>query len=310
MYIITHRKIFFTFSGLLILGSIVAMSVYGFNFGIDFKGGSILEVSYPLGPEGSVLRPSLESIKPELDKLNLGLYILTPSGEANFILKTRDITPEEKAKIMNIFAISPMSDIGENQVKEERFNSLGPVVGNQLKNKALVAIAVVTLCIVLFITFAFRKVSKPVASWKYGLATIIALAHDVIIPTGVFILWSHFYGGEIDLLFVTALLAILGYSVHDTIVVFDRVRENLHLEARPPSGGFEQVVGKSVTQTFGRSINTSVTIFLALAALYFFGGESTKNFALILLIGVIAGTYSSIFVASPLLITLEKLQKK
>ncbi len=298
MHIVNNRKIFFTLSGLLVLGSVLAIYMFGFHLGIDFKGGSLLEVSY------QTTRPAPETIKAGLDTDNLGSYILTPSGNLNYILKTRDLTPAEKTVVLSAFQTDQ-----NNQAKEERFNSLGPVVGNQLKNKAMVAIIIVIICIVLFITFAFRKVSRPVASWKYGLATIIALAHDVIIPTGVFVIWSHFRGGEIDLLFVTALLAILGYSVHDTIVVFDRVRENLNLEARLPSGGFEEVVGKSVTQTFGRSINTSLTIFLALAALYFIGGESTRDFAFVLLVGVIAGTYSSIFVASPLLVTLEKLQK-
>ncbi len=297
MFIINHRKIFFTLSAVLIIGSILVMFLYGFNFGIDFKGGSLLEVSYATN------RPAAEGIKADLDNLSLGTYILTPSGDLNYILKTRDISPDEKVLVLSAFQKDPA-----NPAKEERFNSLGPVVGSQLKTKAMIAIVIVILCIVLFITFAFRKVSTPVASWKYGFATIVALAHDVIIPTGVFILWSHFRGGEIDLLFVTALLAILGYSVHDTIVVFDRVRENLKVGNRKES--FEQTVGNSVTQTFGRSINTSLTIFIALAALYFLGGESTRDFAFVLLIGVIAGTYSSIFVASPLLVTLEKMQKK
>src|SRR3989344_9499990 len=300
MFIINHRKVFFVLSTILIIGSVLAMLTYGWNLGIDFKGGSILEVSYESD------RPSLDSVRSELDNLGLGSYILTPTGERNYTLKTREITPEEKTSILRTF--TPMSDIGVNQAKEEKFSSIGPVVGNQLKNKALIAITIVIICIVLFITFAFRKVSHPVSSWKYGLATIIAFAHDVIIPTGVFVLWSHFHGGEIDLLFVTALLAILGYSVHDTIVVFDRVRENLrNAHGKEP---FIETVGKSVTQTFGRSINTSLTIFLALVALYFIGGSSTKDFAFVLLIGIIAGTYSSIFVASPLLVTLEKLQKK
>ena len=256
-----------------------------------------MEVSY------NSSRPAPEGIKENIDTLNLGTYILSPSGDLNYILKTRDLTTDEKVIVMSAF----QGDSG-NLAKEERFNSIGPVVGSQLKNKAIIAIIIVIICIVLFITFAFRKVSRPVASWKYGLATIVALAHDVIIPTGIFVTWIHFHGGEIDLLFVTALLAILGYSVHDTIVVFDRVRENL----RTGSGKepFVETVGKSVTQTFGRSINTSLTIFLALIALYFIGGESTKDFAFVLLIGVIAGTYSSIFVASPLLVTLERLQKK
>ncbi len=297
MFIVNNRKFFFALSALLVIGSIVAMFVYGLNLGIDFKGGSVLEVSYVN------TRPEMSGVKSSLDSMGLGNYILTPSGEHNYVLKTKDLTPAEKTAVLSAFQKDP-----NNIAKEERFNSLGPVVGNQLKNKALVAIGLVVLAIVLFITFAFRKVSFPVASWKYGLATIIALAHDVIIPTGVFVAWIHFHGGEIDLLFVTALLAILGYSVHDTIVVFDRVRENLR--SVPKGETFIETVGKSVTQTFGRSINTSLTIFLALVSLYFLGGESTRNFAFVLLIGVIAGTYSSVFVASPLLVTLEKMQKK
>lgn len=277
-------------------GSFLSIFIYGLNFGIDFKGGSIYEVKYTYG------RPSLDDTKTRLNTLGLGTYTLIPSGDSNFTLKMRDVSPEEKTLI-----IRAMSNTGEFPVTEVRFSSLGPVVGTQLKNKAMIAISFVILCIVLFITFAFRKVSLPVASWKYGFATIVALAHDVIIPTGVFVTWIHFHGGEIDLLFVTALLAILGYSVHDTIVVFDRVRENLKNHHKGES--FTETVGNSVTQTFGRSINTSLTIFIALASLYFLGGESTRDFAFVLLVGVIAGTYSSIFVASPLLVTLEKFQK-
>jgi preprotein translocase subunit SecF len=297
MFIVNNRKFFFVLSALLVAGSIAAISVFGLKLGIDFKGGSLLEVSY----QG--VRPGVDSVKAQLDKDDLGTYVLTPSGDQNFVLKTKDLTPAEKTVVLSAFQEDPA-----NPAKEERFNSIGPVVGEQLKHKAAIAIVIVIICIVLFITFAFRKVSKPVASWKYGLATIIALAHDVIIPTGVFVVWTHYFGGEIDLLFVTALLAILGYSVHDTIVVFDRVRENLKVGDSKKS--FIETVGESVTQTMGRSINTSLTIFLALIALYFIGGESTRDFAFVLLVGVIAGTYSSIFVASPLLVTLEKLQKK
>lgn len=297
MFIVNNRKFFFFLSAVLVVGSIVAMLVYGLKLGIDFKGGSLLEVSYVN------TRPDIETIKTSLNGLGLGSYVLTPSGDHNYVLKTRDLNPTEKTVVMSAF----QKDVS-NYAKEEQFNSIGPVVGNQLKTKAMTAIVVVIICIVLFITFAFRKVSQPVASWKYGLATIIALAHDVIIPTGVFVTWIHFHGGEIDLLFVTALLAILGYSVHDTIVVFDRVRENLKFGNNKET--FIETVGKSVTQTFGRSINTSLTIFLSLVALYFIGGEATKDFAFVLLVGVLAGTYSSIFVASPLLVTLEKMQKK
>ncbi len=304
MFIVNHRKFFFVLALLLVIGSIISMFVFGLKQGIDFKGGSILEVSYVSE------RPDAEIIKADLDTMGLGNYVLSPSGDLRYVLKTRDITPTEKTNILTSMSVTAVSEgtAVVNSAKEEQFNSIGPVVGSQLKTKALVAIVLVIICIVLFITFAFRKVSQPVASWKYGLATIVALAHDVIIPTGVFAVWIHFYGGEIDLLFVTALLAILGYSVHDTIVVFDRVRENLKNgdEKKP----FVETVGKSISETFGRSINTSVTIFLVLVALYFIGGASTKDFAFVLLLGIITGTYSSIFVASPLLVTLEKLQKK
>ncbi len=306
MFVARYRKIFFVISTLLTLGAIVAMIVFGFNFGIDFKGGSLLEVSYAQNADGSGTRPALENVQKKIDTLGFGGYSVRPSGDNSFIARTKEINPEEKKKLL-----IALSADGKTFPKEERFNSIGPVVGNELKNKAFVAIAVVIIAIVLFVTFAFRKVSEPVSSWKYGFVTILALVHDVIVPTGVFILFAHYHGGEIDLLFVTAILAILGYSVHDTIVVFDRVRENLRLNRENRSKeDFETTVGKSVSQTFGRSINTSLTIFLVLVALYFIGGETTRNFAFVLLVGVIAGTYSSIFIASPLLITLEKFGKK
>lgn len=296
MFIVNNRKFFFLLAAVLVLASFFSIWKYGFNLGIDFKGGSILEVSYVNE------RPTKETISAELEKLNLGNFVLTPSGDKNYILKTLELTAPEKVVVMSAF----QSDLN-NIAKEERFSSIGPVVGEQLKKKAVVAIAIVLVCILLFITFAFRKVSKPVASWKYALVTIIALLHDVIIPTGFFVVWNHFTGGEIDLLFVTALLAILGYSVHDTIVVFDRVRESLRdgVSKKP----FVETVGDAVSQTMARSINTSITTFLTLASLYFIGGETTKDFALLLLVGVVVGAYSSIFVASPLLVTLEKMQK-
>jgi len=163
----------------------------------------------------------------------------------------------------------------------------------------------------LFITFAFRKVSEPVSSWKYGLVAVLALVHDVLIPTGVFAILGHFKGVEIDTLFVTAILVVLGFSVHDTIVVFDRVRENLRRAKESNARkDFETVVGESISQTFTRSINTSLTTLLALIVLYFVGGEATRLFSLALIIGVVVGTYSSIFIGSPLLVTLERLKNR
>ncbi|HEY0220824.1 MAG TPA: hypothetical protein VGC58_01225 [Candidatus Paceibacterota bacterium] len=188
MFIVNNRKFFFILSALLIIGSIFSIYFYGLNFGIDFKGGSILEISYPN------TRPDLEEVKGRLNGIQgdadiLGIFSVIPSGDSNYVIKTKELTPVAKTLVLQV--------LGEegNTPTEVRFNSIGPVVGNQLRSKAMTAIAVVVLCIVLFITFAFRKVSLPVASWKYGLATIVALAHDVIIPTGVFVAWTHFHEG-------------------------------------------------------------------------------------------------------------------
>jgi preprotein translocase subunit SecF len=294
MFVVTYRKLFYVLSVVLLLISFGAMYKFGFNFGIDFKGGAITEVSYPNG------RPEQEVLRTEVDKLALGNYILQPVGENLYSIRTRELTQAEQATLQQALSLN-----GQTEMKVEQFNSIGPSVGNELRRKAYIAIGIVMLCIVLFITFAFRKVSEPVASWKYGLATIVALLHDIVIPTGLFIIFIHYNGGEIDTLFVSALLAILGFSVHDTIVVFDRVRENLRINREERNReSFDITVGKSLNQTFGRSINTSVTIFLVLLALYVIGGETTRDFALVLIIGIIAGTYSSIFVASPLLVTL------
>ncbi len=184
---------------------------------------------------------------------------------------------------------------------------MGPLLGTEALRKALVSIVLVILAIVLFIAFAFRKVSQPISSWKYGVVAIIALIHDVIIPTGVFSVLGHYAGYEVDTLFVTALLVVLGFSVHDTIVVFDRVRENLgHAKANKP---FSEIVGESISQTFTRSINTSMTTLLALVVLYFVGGQSTQHFSLALIVGIVAGTYSSVFLGSPLLVTIWKWQE-
>ncbi|MEK7123650.1 MAG: protein translocase subunit SecF, partial [Patescibacteria group bacterium] len=201
-----------------------------------------------------------------------------------------------------------VSTINEKwQMEEKRFESIGPTIGAELKRKAIFAIILAAALIILYIAWAFRKVSWPVSSWKYGVCAILALIHDVTIPTGVFSLLGHYRGVEVDGLFITALLTILGFSVHDTIVVFDRVRENLK---NAPKERFEDTVSASVNQTIGRSINTSLTVLLVLSAIYFFGGETIKNFALALILGVSAGTYSSIFIASPLLVSWHLLSQK
>jgi len=182
------------------------------------------------------------------------------------------------------------------------------LLDKSLKIKALEAILAVLAAIILYIAWAFRKVSDPVSSWKYGVTAIVALAHDVIIPTGIFVLLGHFMNVELDILFVTALLTILGFSVNDTIVVFDRTRENLARDHHKHD--FEFIVNKSVNETIRRSINTSLTTFVVLLAIYLFGGETIKNFILALMLGVVVGTYSSIFLASPLLVVWEKFSRR
>ena len=298
MFVVRYRKAWFILSAILIALSAFAILIYGFNLSIDFKGGTITEVRY----DGEL--PSKESIEMAIKTLEIGGFSVRPSENDRYIVRTRELSESERRGLLATFSQ------GQSAFTIERQNTIGPTAGSELKGKAVKAIAVVVLMIVLFVTFAFRKVSKPVSSWKYGLATIIALAHDVIIPTGIFVFLGHFMGVEIDLLFITGLLAILGYSVHDTIVVFDRVRENLRInQEENKTEEFDITVGKSVKQTFGRSINTSLTIFITLLALYLFGSTATKDFAFLLIVGIIIGTYSSIFVASPLLVTFYKWQK-
>ena len=279
------------------IGSIVAILVWGFNPGIDFKGGSLLEINY------ATARPGMDLLNKTLAPLSLDQSV-RPTGETGYIIRLKSITEEERLGMIKALA---SESFGAPEVK--RFDSIGPLLGKEALTKSIVSIAFVLLAIVLFITFAFRKVSEPVASWKYGLITVFALLHDVLVPTGVFVALGHFAGFEVDTLFVTALLVILGFSVHDTIVVFDRVRENLkHAHVNRTKKTFEEIVGDSISQTFIRSINTSLTTVLALFVLYFIGPEVTKHFSLALLVGIIAGTYSSIFLGSPLLVTVEKWQ--
>ena len=197
----------------------------------------------------------------------------------------------------------------KNALDEMSFNSIGPSVGQELTRKAILAIILVSLAIIFFIAFAFRKVSKPVSSWKYGIIAIVSLLHDVIIPIGLFVILSHFYGAEVDTLFVVAVLTILGLSVSDTIVIFDRIRENLRNQESIAKINFSEIVGKSLDQSYVRSICTSLTVILVLLSLFFFGPVSTKYFALMLTAGMFFGTYSSIFLASPLLVCWKKWQK-
>ncbi len=292
MFIIKYKKIFFTISAVLVATAIFSVSFFRLNLGIDFKGGSIMEVNYP----GE--RPALVDVDKRIADTVSGQVLVQPTGDNGFIVRAEGSSEADRQALIKALSVD-----GKVEMTENKFNAIGPTIGSELRSKAWIAIVSVVLAIIFFIAYVFRHVSEPVSSWKYGVIAIIALAHDIIIPAGIF----AYLGYEIDSLFVIALLAILGLSVNDTIVVFDRIRENLKNKI---SNNFGEIVGKSLNQTFTRSINTSLTTLFVLLTLYFIGPDSTQNFALALALGIFFGTYSSIFLASPLLVVMEKLGKK
>jgi preprotein translocase subunit SecF len=310
MFAITYRNIFLSLGLFFMASSVVIIGVLGLNLGIDFTGGSLTEVVYEELPAKVDLENRLES-------LELGAFTVRDTvdgdGRAGYIIRTRDLSEPERAALT-----TEATSIGSGG-EVARFTSIGPVIGQELRDKAVWAVSAVGLIIIFYIAFAFRGVSYPVGSWVYGGVTVFVLIHDILVPTAVMALLGFFIGIEVDVLFVMALLAVLGYSVNDTIVIFDRVRENLDQNRKEKKvkkniGGleveeieytltkpFDVIIGESVGQTLLRSVNTSFTTLLALIALYLFGGAVTQTFALILLAGVVAGTYSSICFASPLL---------
>lgn len=298
MNIIGHKYVFLTFSVILVLASIVLYALWGLKLGIDFTGGSLIEVEF------SEASPSLDDVKKYLAPINLGAAVVQPTGERGLILRFKDIDEERHQQVLRTLSAAIPQNTGDpnglNQMKEKRFDSIGPTIGQELKRKSILAVVFAIIAIVLYVAWAFRHVSRPVSSWKYGATVIVALVHDVAIPIGFFSALGYLRGVEIDPLFITALLTILGFSVHDTIVVFDRIRENLRkLKTKEL---FAVTVNRSVNETLMRSINTSCTVLIVLVAIFFLGGETTKYFSLALIIGIIFGTYSSIFVASPLLV--------
>ena len=299
MFIINNKKIFIWISLVLVTLSLGMLFVFPPKIGIDFRGGALTEVLY------KEARPSQSELEEVFKSSEIGSILIQPTGELGYIIKTRDLTEAEHSLLLKTLS---MQD--KNPLDEKSFNSIGPSVGRELTQKAIMAIILVSLGIICFIAFAFRKVSKPVSSWKYGVTAVVSLLHDISISIGVFAILSHFYGAEIDTLFVVAILTILGLSVSDTIVIFDRIRENLRKEATIAKVNFNEVVGKSLEQSFVRSISTSMTVILVLLALFFFGPESTKYFSLMLVVGMFFGTYSSVFLASPLLVWMSELQNK
>ena len=295
--IIQKRNIFLAISGFLVAIAIVALSVWGLNFGVDFSGGSLLEGEF------SGYQPTIAEIQDSARAAGVNNLTVQPTEDNTFILRFKETSEESHQAVASQLEQLAANNDGAT-FKELRLDLVGPSIGKELKSKSFNASLIVLIMIIIYISLVFRRVSRPVASWKYAVAAIIALAHDIIITLGAFAALGHFYHIEINTPFIAAILTVLGYSINDTIIVFDRVRENL-----PKSHeDFENTVNTSINQTISRSINTSMSTMLALLAILIFGGSTIRDFALALLIGIFVGTYSSIFVASPLLVIWHKLK--
>ena len=281
-------KIMFWFSAMLTLAAISALFMFGLNLGVDFRGGSVIEVGF-----SDNNRPVINNIKDTLTVAGLTDATVNYTGDGGALIRTRELSEDEHQNVLAVLKN------GLSGLEEKRFDSIGPVIGNELKNKSITAILLVLAAVIIYIALVFRKLSKTLSPWVMGFAAIAALLHDVVVPLGVFAVLGNLYGVEISAVFVAAALTILGYSVADTVVVFDRVRENI---IRGVAGSLPEIAHKSILQTLTRSLNTTFTTLLPLFAIYFLGGESIRYFALALIMGIFLGAYSSIFVASPLLV--------
>lgn len=292
--IVRLRWLWYSISVLLLGSAVVLIATGGLKLGIDFAGGTLHAVHF------TTARPDTPTIDSAAEAV-VGAATVQPTGESDALLRYSNVDNAKRQELLD--ALSQQF----GTVEELRFDSIGPTIGNELKRKAFYATALVMLGIILYLTYAFRKVSQPVTSWQYGVLAIVTLLHDVGAVVGVFALLGHLQGAQVDSLFLVAVLTTLGYSVHDTIVVFDRTRTNL---LRLGSDQFEKAVELATNQTIGRSINTSLTSLIALVALLVFGGPTLFNFVIALVVGVAVGTYSSVCVASPLLVSWYRLSER
>ena len=296
MNIITKRRWFFALSGLVLVPGLIALALFGLKFSIDFTGGSKLLID---PSQDSILqRNTIEDI---YKKEGIEIHNIVEQGNEILI---RSI-PMSQKKHEKVFDELAKKDPG---VKENSFETVGAVIGKETKTNAIKAVVISIIAITLYVAFAFRAVSQPVASWKFGIVTIITLAHDILVTVGIFAILGKVFQVEVDSLFITALLTILGFSVHDTIVVFDRIRENL--KKNSSGGSFDIIVNNSILETANRSFNTSVTVIFVLSALLFFSEGPIFWFVIALLIGIISGVYSSVFTAAPLLVEWYEWDKK
>lgn len=290
MNLMKFKGWYFIFSFIIILPGLYYLLTSGLKLGIDFTGGALLEYKFEKNVDANDLRQVIVKEGVEIGQIS-------SAGSNVYIIRTKPLEQEKinklKSNLNNQFG----------KVEERRVENVGPVIGRELSQKALIALLFASLMIVLYIAYSFRRIPKPASSWRFGIAAIAALIHDVLVVVGAFAILGKFYNVEVDTLFITALLTIIGFSVHDTIVVFDRIRENL---LKNIGKRFIDVANLSVVQTLGRSLNTSLTVVFVLIALLLFGGETIRWFVGALLIGIISGTYSSIFNATALLVWWEE----
>lgn len=288
------KKIYFAFSGFLVAIGVVALIIYGLNLGVDFTGGTLMELSF----EKAIDKGKLEQV---IEGKDINVSSIASTDADTYLIRTKPLKDTQRKEILD----KTKKEFGK--VTEMSHETIGPTIGAELLQKAVIALAVASVAIVLYIAWAFRSVPKPASSWRFGISAIVALLHDSFIVLGVFAILGQFLAVEIDTYFVTALLTIIGFSVHDTIVVFDRVRENLKNKV---GTNFADTVNHSIMGTLSRSLNTSITVVFVLLAVLLFGGASLRWFTVALMIGIIAGTYSSIFIASPLLVVWQEWSEK
>ena len=293
MNIIKYRYWYFAISLIVIIPGVLALIFWGLQRGIDFTGGSLLEVQFKSGTPPTIEQVSKIYNDLSISSMNIADPVIQPLGTDSLSIRSREMDDATKAKV-----VAAMKDLyGSGQdVVVQNFTQVSAAVGQEVARAAAIAVAMAAAGILIYIWFAFRKVSHP---FRYGTAAIVAMLHDVLVVIGVEAILGHFLGWQVDSLFLTALLTVIGFSVHDTIVVFDRIRENSNIYRRVE---YETIVNHSIVQTLDRSINTQWTVMITLLALALFGGMTIRHFVIILLVGVFSGTYSSIFNASQILV--------
>lgn len=291
MKLLKYKYIYFAISLLILVPGVVSLVKYRLKLSIDFTGGSLLEI------QSKVAKEKLETIAKN-EKLEISS--IQSSSDNIYLIRLKELSNDQKIKYLDLVKKE------SNDVVEKRFETVGPVIGKELTQKAILSIIVASIAIVLYMAWSFRQIPKPYASWKFGMSAVIALLHDALVVLGLFSIFGLLWHVEVDSLFVTAVLTVIGFSVHDTIVVFDRIRENL---PKMPQNSFEEVVDFSISETLVRSLNTSLTAVLTLLCLLLFGGANIRWFVVALLVGIVSGTYSSIFNAAPLLVLWETKKK-